>query len=74
MNDKFMLILVIGVIAIILFDVYSEYSEEVRKDEILSQQIAAQTLLQQGMQGAPTDDRGFLGNFMSNIPLIGGFY
>jgi len=72
--DKVILILIVCVMAVVLFDMYTKYSAEKRSDALASQKESdyAQYLLQQGQQS--TDDRGFLGGLLHSIPLLGGLY
>lgn len=75
MKDKVTLILIIGAVVIILFYYYMQYAEEKREDELKALNLANFTLLQQqANQPQQTDGRGFIGGFLSGLPLIGGLY
>jgi len=66
MENKVLLIIVIGVIAIVLFDIYQEYSDEKRKDDIRSQQIASQTAMQESYYGN-VDDSGLISGIWNSL-------
>jgi len=76
--DKLTLFIVIGVFAVVLFDGYTKYAEQKRKDDLKAQQIANQTILQlekeKANQLAQQNQSGFLGNLLGSIPIIGGLF
>ena len=71
--NKVLFLAVLGFILIIFLDVYDKYDTKKREDDLKQQALANQTMIQlQKMQGA--GQQGFLGNLLSNIPLIGGLF
>lgn len=76
--DKITLFIVIGIIAIVLFDMYSKYDEKKRKDDMKAQSLANQTMIQlqeaQNEQMNANNQSGFLGQVLGGLPLIGGLF
>lgn len=73
--DKLMVIIVIGILAVILFDTYSKHAESQAKSDIEAQRVAQQNLLQmQMLEGRDQPQRGFVGGILGSIPLLGGLF
>jgi type II secretory pathway pseudopilin PulG len=73
--DKIILIAIVGMVLVVVFDLYTKSSAAARKDELRSQELANEAMYQQSQLAQSGDDeRGILGSIFSSVPILGGLW
>ena len=73
-TNKIILVLIVIVALIFIFTMYTEYAKQKAEQDRIN--LASQAITQFSLAGTGEegDTRGFIGGFLSGLPLIGGLY